>query len=235
MYVDDTGAMKGLADNTRAAGLAAAAGHPCEVHGDAFVGRVIDCDDKFERLDFTLKEARARTRLRLDRCLTRDTCRRAQVDSSAAWIADAQARNARRRDNASRLSELAPGATRIDTAAASAFAADAEDAAKDASQQPVAGKLYTYSQDSDEVVVEVKVPAATKSKDVACTVKPDTVSLTVATLPEGQRDVLCGELFQRVKADESSWTIASMGGERVLQLTLAKQKSMRWLGVLRSG
>jgi hypothetical protein len=58
LYVDDTGAMKGLPDNTRAAGLAAAAGHPCDVHGDAFVGRVVDSDDAFERLDFTLKEAR---------------------------------------------------------------------------------------------------------------------------------------------------------------------------------
>lgn len=58
MYVDDTGSLKGLPDNHRAAGLAAAAGHPCAVHGDAFVGRTIDSDDAFERLDFTLAEVR---------------------------------------------------------------------------------------------------------------------------------------------------------------------------------
>lgn len=58
LYVDDTGSLKSLPDNVRAAGLAAAAGHPCEVHGDAFVGRTVDCDDAFERLDFTLAEAR---------------------------------------------------------------------------------------------------------------------------------------------------------------------------------
>jgi hypothetical protein len=61
LYVDDTGAMKGLPDNTRAAGLAAAAGHPCDVHGDAFVARVVDCEEEFDRQDFTLKEARCAT------------------------------------------------------------------------------------------------------------------------------------------------------------------------------
>lgn len=41
------------------------AGFPCTIHGDAFVSRTIDCDDDFQRLDFTLSEARMRPRLRL--------------------------------------------------------------------------------------------------------------------------------------------------------------------------
>jgi hypothetical protein len=212
MYVDDTGVMKGLPDNVRAAGLAAAAGHPCEVHGDAFVGRVVDCDDKFERQDFTLPE----------------------VDSGAAWIAEAQARNAQRRENAAKLPDMVPNATRVDTGAA-AFKAEQADKAVDCTQRPVAGKLYTYAQDSDEVVLEVKVPAETKSKDVRCVFKPDAIALSVATLPEAQREVLQGELFQRVRADECSWSISTVAGERVLQVTLAKQKPLRWLGMLRSG
>jgi len=210
--VDDTGAMKGLPDNTRAAGLAAAAGHPCDVHGDAFVGRVVDCDDKFERQDFTL----------------------AEVDSSAAWIAVAQSRNARRRENAARLPDMMPSATRVDSGAL-AFEAEQANKAVDATQRTVEGKLYTYAQDNEEVVLEVKVPAETKSKDVRCAFKPDRVSLVVATLPEAQREVLSGELFQRVKADECSWSLATQGGERVLQLTLTKQQPLRWLGILRSG
>ncbi len=191
------------------------------------------------------------------------------MDSKADWISLAQARNAARRDNAKRLPELAPGATRIDAGAA-AFEADAADAAVDVTQRAVPGKLYTYSQDGDEVVVEVKVPAETKSKDVSCVIKLDSISLSVGTLPEGQRDVMSGELFQvrnaafacsacvrvrtglrgadvcrlrvcgfpcvqRVQPEECSWTLASVGGERVLQVTLTKQKTMRWLGVLRSG
>jgi hypothetical protein len=212
MYVDDTGAMKGLPDNARAAGLAAAAGHPCEVHGDAFVGRVVDCDDKFERQDFTL----------------------AEVDSSAAWIPAAQARNARRRENAAKLPDMMPNATRVD-AGAMAFEADQADKAVDCTQRSVDGKLYTYAQDNEEVVLEVKVPAETKSKDVRCAFKPDSVALSVATLPEAQREVLQGELFQRVKTDDCSWSIATVAGERVLQVTLAKQQPLRWLGMLRSG
>jgi hypothetical protein len=156
------------------------------------------------------------------------------VDSGAPWIAHAQARNARRRDNAARLPEMLPGAARVDMGA-SAQEAEASNAAVDASQREVEGKLYTYSQDSDEVVVEVKVPPETKSKDVKCAIKTDSVALSVATLPEAQRDVLTGELFQRVRADECSWTLASVGGARVLQLTLTKQQNLRWLGVLRSG
>ena len=212
MYVDDTGAMKGLPDNARAAGLAAAAGHPCEVHGDAFIGRVVDCDEKFERLDFTLSE----------------------VDSGAAWIPLAQARNAQRRENAAKLPDMMPNATRVD-AGAMAFEAEQADKAVDCTQRAVAGKLYTYAQDNEEVVIEVKVPAETKAKDVRCAFKPDSVALSVATLPEAQRDVLSGELFQRVKADECSWSLANAGAERVLQVTLAKQQPLRWLGVLRSG
>ena len=70
---------------------------------------------------------------------------------------------------------------------------------------------------------------------VATALLQDTVALSVATLPEGQRDVLQGELFQKVRADECSWSIANVGPDRVLQLTLAKQQPLRWLGVLRSG
>jgi hypothetical protein len=46
---------------------------------------------------------------------------------------------------------------------------------------------------------------------------------------------VCVFSVQRVQPEECSWTLASVGGERVLQVTLTKQKTMRWLGVLRSG
>lgn len=212
LYVDDTGAMKGLPDNARAAGLAAAAGHPCEVHGDAFVARVVDSEDEFRRLDFTL----------------------AEVASDAAWIPAAQARNARRRANAGKMADLVPGGVAIEPGKAAAEA-EAAHAQVDATQQSVAGALYTYSQDTEEVVVEVAVPPETKARDVALTVKAETISLVVATLPEAQRAVLQGALFQKVLPAECSWSLATHGGGRVLQLTLTKALKLRWLGVLRSG
>lgn len=126
---------------------------------------------------------------------------------------------------------MMPGATRVDAG----DLGKAQEAEQDASQRSVPGKQYTYSQDNEEVVVEVRLPADTKAKDVSCYVKPEHLSLSVATLPEGAREVVCGELFQRVQADECSWTIVTVSGERVLQLTLSKQKPLRWLGLLRSG
>jgi hypothetical protein len=58
IYVDDTGSLKGLPSNDRASRLAAAAGHPVDVRGDAFVSRVMDSDEDFQRMDFTLAEVR---------------------------------------------------------------------------------------------------------------------------------------------------------------------------------
>lgn len=80
---------------------------------------------------------------------------------------------------------------------------------------------------------QVRVPMETKAKDVKCVIKPNSIDVAVATLPEAEREVLKGTLFQTVTADECSWTVASVDGGRVLQIMLTKQQDMRWLGVLR--
>jgi hypothetical protein len=58
LYVDDTGSLKGLPHNGRASSLASEAGYPVDVRGDAFVGRVMDSDAEFQRLDFTFEDVR---------------------------------------------------------------------------------------------------------------------------------------------------------------------------------
>merc|ERR1719189_2939422 len=52
MYVDDKGTAKGLPGNQRASGIAMWSGQMLDVRGDAFIGRVLDDDDRFERMDF---------------------------------------------------------------------------------------------------------------------------------------------------------------------------------------
>ena len=146
-------------------------------------------------------------------------------------MAEARRRNEKRRDNSEKVASLVPGATRIDTSSASAR--DVADA--DAQQRDAPGGGYTYSQSGEEVTIEVKVPAETKGAHVTCTIKPESIVLRVATLPDGKKDVLQGDLFQRVRPDECSWTLAQAGPDRVLQVTLSKVQPMRWLGVLRSG
>ncbi|TYZ63192.1 hypothetical protein PybrP1_012941 [[Pythium] brassicae (nom. inval.)] len=56
MYVDDKGTAKGLPTNRRASAIAQACGRMIEVRGDAFIARIFDNDDDFERLDFRLSE-----------------------------------------------------------------------------------------------------------------------------------------------------------------------------------
>ena len=59
--MDDTGSLKGLPHNDRASSLASEAGYPVDVRGDAFVGRVMDSDAEFQRLDFTFDDVRRST------------------------------------------------------------------------------------------------------------------------------------------------------------------------------
>lgn len=56
LYVDDQGTSKGLGVNTRATVVTHLCGKQVQVRGDAFIARVFDNDNDFERLDFRLEE-----------------------------------------------------------------------------------------------------------------------------------------------------------------------------------
>jgi len=75
LYVDDEGMVKNLPLNMRASEIAQCAGNPIEVRGDAFLARVLDDGDNFDRLDFTIDE----------------------ISSNAEWVKHAQIQNAKRR------------------------------------------------------------------------------------------------------------------------------------------
>ncbi|PRW61388.1 SUMO-activating enzyme subunit 2 [Chlorella sorokiniana] len=79
MYVDDEGSIKGLPQNLRASDIAHCCGKPLEVKGDAFLARVMDNGDDFERLDLTLDE----------------------VSSGAPWVHQARHQNERKRQQES--------------------------------------------------------------------------------------------------------------------------------------
>jgi hypothetical protein len=74
MYVDDAAGAKGLGKNTRASEIATCCGLRIDVLGDAFLSRVMDNGDEFERLDLSLSE----------------------ISSNAAWIKEAKGQNAER-------------------------------------------------------------------------------------------------------------------------------------------
>ncbi|KAL4446282.1 hypothetical protein ABPG77_003089 [Micractinium sp. CCAP 211/92] len=79
MYVDDEGSIRGLPRNVRASEIAHCCGKPLHVKGDAFLARVMDNGDDFDRLDLDLSE----------------------VSSSAAWVQQAQQQNERKRQQES--------------------------------------------------------------------------------------------------------------------------------------
>lgn len=74
LYCDDEGQVLGLPRNVRACEIAACAGKPLDVCGDAFLARVMDSDAEFARLDLTLDE----------------------VSSSAPWVKAAADQNRRK-------------------------------------------------------------------------------------------------------------------------------------------
>ena len=84
MYVDDAAGAKGLGRNARASEIATCCGLRIDVLGDAFLSRVMDNGDDFERLDLSLSE----------------------ISSDAAWIKEAKAQNVERAKHGSNGSHV---------------------------------------------------------------------------------------------------------------------------------
>jgi RNA polymerase II-associated protein 3 len=76
MYVDDEGSVRGCARNIRATEIAHCCGKPIEVKGDAFLARVLDDGDNFERRNLFLNE----------------------ISSESEWVQQAKIQAARRRE-----------------------------------------------------------------------------------------------------------------------------------------
>ncbi|KAG7673794.1 hypothetical protein Ndes2526B_g02735 [Nannochloris sp. 'desiccata'] len=93
MYVDDEGSVRGCARNIRATEIAHCCDKPIEVKGDAFLARVLDDGDNFERRDLYLteisseaewvKQAKNQAAKRREADSSAEVLRRIQVDSKA--------------------------------------------------------------------------------------------------------------------------------------------------------
>lgn len=84
LYCDDQAQIKELPPNPRASQIASCCGHPTDVRGDAFLGRLFDNDDAFVRMDMGLSE----------------------VSSSAGWVQQAAAQAARRMQQGDRAKDF---------------------------------------------------------------------------------------------------------------------------------
>ena len=213
LYVDDRGISKGLQRNDRACGLANECGAPTDIVGDAFIARILDDDDRFERHDFTL----------------------AEVSSGAPWVKRAFELNIKKKQNVGDVQEQLRAMGAVNSAADSL---NLQDALPEPTDPALLGAvdhdmnhMYAWSQEGEDVVVTVQVPAETSKADVRCDIKRQSMNLEVATLPEGSRIVVDGalELCFEVITDECSWSILkNKDGTKRIEVTLTKGKEMRW-------
>lgn len=213
MYVDDRGISKGLPRNDRACGLANECGAPADIVGDAFIARIIDDDDRFERHDFTL----------------------AEVSSSAPWVKRAFDANLKKQQNAGDMQEQLKAMGAMNGAAQ---ALNLQEQLPEPTDPALIGAVdhdvkhgYSWMQEGEDVVVTVQVPAETSKGDVKCVIKKQSMHLEVATLPEESRVVIDGslELCFEVTVDECSWSILkNSDGTKRIEATLTKGKEMRW-------
>eukprot|EP00930_Biecheleria_cincta_P102814 TRINITY_DN94645_c0_g1_i1.p1 TRINITY_DN94645_c0_g1~~TRINITY_DN94645_c0_g1_i1.p1 ORF type:complete len:135 (-),score=23.46 TRINITY_DN94645_c0_g1_i1:250-603(-) len=87
----------------------------------------------------------------------------------------------------------------------------------DTSTPPAQQETYTWSQSELDITMSVPVPDSLRRDEVHCKVLPRSVSLEI------QGMIICsGELAREVDPDESSWTIETEAGQRLVLLSLTK-------------
>lgn len=84
---------------------------------------------------------------------------------------------------------------------------------------------YSWSQSVTDVTIGVRLPQHTKSRDL----KIDFKSQHIKVYLKGQK-LLDGELYDKIKADESFWT---MEDECLLVLTLEKGQENIWKTIIK--
>ena len=87
MYVDDEASITGVKTNLRASEIAHFCGQPLNVKGDAFLARVLDDGDNFERMDLSLSE----------------------ISSDADWVKAANRQASKRRSDGANSAEILRG------------------------------------------------------------------------------------------------------------------------------
>ena len=91
-------------------------------------------------------------------------------------------------------------------------------------------EFYTWTQTLAETTVTVDAPPGTRSKDVTCKITAGRISLRIA----GVDDVLEGELYDKIKDDDSMWTLDHADdGRAAVVLTFEKTRETWWRSVLK--
>ncbi|CAE5958682.1 unnamed protein product [Arabidopsis arenosa] len=82
-------------------------------------------------------------------------------------------------------------------------------------------ETYSWTQNLQEVTVNIPVPSGTKSRSVICEIKKNSLKVGF----KGQDPIIDGEFFNAVKPDECFWNIED---QKVISVLLTKQDQMEW-------
>jgi hypothetical protein len=88
---------------------------------------------------------------------------------------------------------------------------------------------FTWTQTAEEVELTFAVPAVTKAKDVTVIFGLQSCSVALAA---GAKPVMSGTLASKVNVDECTWSLMGDGERRKLQVTLFKQSTVSWPGLM---
>jgi len=83
---------------------------------------------------------------------------------------------------------------------------------------------YYWTQTLGDLTLSVYIPAATKSKDIVCTFTTSKLKLGL----KGQPTIFDGEFCEKIKTEDTLWTIEEVDGKKILQLSIEKSDKMKW-------
>ncbi|KAE9112919.1 hypothetical protein PF010_g10269 [Phytophthora fragariae] len=89
---------------------------------------------------------------------------------------------------------------------------------------------YTWAQTLEDVSIQMELPQGTRAKDLNCRI--ESTRLRVAMKSDPGKPLLEGELPEKIRADESIWSLES---NHTLNISLEKIKPTWWATALKGG
>ena len=83
---------------------------------------------------------------------------------------------------------------------------------------------YSFTQTLGDLTLNIFIPSHIKGKDLTV----DYTQKKLKVLINGQDPIINGELCEKIIVDETLWTIDTIDGQKVVQITFDKADKMKW-------
>jgi len=219
-YVDDKGISKNLPLNRRLTSLVQAAGYTQNIfHGDAFIGKVFDDQDAWERIDFNLSECSSDAPWIQLSLHQRKNAASAGAQNKLSDMKAQLANNPQIAMNGMPAPDAMGGQLEAGNAANISIGDEENYSWRDSNQEEME-VTFKYSKDGDE-------NAAFTKKDVKVNFPVNQTKPLVVSI--AGKELLSAELFHGVQTDECTWSIV----DKKLVVTLMKKQEGKWRSLLK--